>query len=289
MGIRKPVVAGQFYPSDRKELVSAIKESFTSKFGPGGLPEKRDGGKKVYGCVVPHAGYVFSGAGAAWVYKSIGESAFADTYVILGVNHSGPATCSSKEDWRTPLGVVKCDTEFVDLLFEKEVRVDDEAHRYEHSIEVQLPFLQFVSSDNADKLRIVPIMIADEAFEKWGRLIKEAAQELGRNIVVICSSDFTHYGPNYGYVPFEDDVEERLRKLDIDAISFIVKPNPASFMEYTEKTKATICGRYGICVLLWLMKYLDKEHKGELLKYYTSGDVVGDHSNAVGYGAVVFR
>jgi AmmeMemoRadiSam system protein B len=220
--VREAVVAGQFYPGGKEELLSSIKESFTSKFGPGSLPEKRGKGK-VYGAISPHAGYVYSGAGNAWVFKEIGEAEFADVYVILGVNHSGPNTCVSDEDWETPLGTVACDKEFVGLLEEKGLAVDNEAHHMEHSIEVQLPFLQFVSKDRINELKIVPIMIADGDFEKWGNIIKDAVKALGRNVVVICSSDFTHYGYNYGFVPFETDVKENMKKLDLGAVNLIEK------------------------------------------------------------------
>ena len=112
MSIRQPIVAGQFYPSGKKELEEAIKQSFLHKFGPGAMPGARSG-KKLYGIISPHAGYFFSGAGNAWVYKEIGEAEFPELYVILGVNHSAQLTCSSDEDWETPSGIVKCDTEFV--------------------------------------------------------------------------------------------------------------------------------------------------------------------------------
>lgn len=284
MGVRKPTVAGQFYPKSAEELEKAIKESFTSRFGPGSMPGKR-GSKKVHGVIAPHAGYPFSGAGAAWAYKEIGEAEFPDTYVILGVNHSGPETCASDEDWETPFGIVKCDKAFVSKLHEQDLLTKNEPHHMEHSIEVQLPFLQSVSKDNADRLKIVPIMISDEQHEKWANKIRKTAEELGRNIVVICSSDFTHYGTDYGYVPFEGDVKQNMEKLDRDAIDLILKKDTYRFFEYMEKTGATICGRYGISVLMALMQ----SKKGELLKYYTSGDVLGEYSNAVGYAAIVFR
>jgi AmmeMemoRadiSam system protein B len=289
MSTRRPIVAGQFYPASKAELEQEIKKSFTHKFGPGALPGKRTN-KKVYGCIAPHAGYFFSGAGAAWVYKEITETEFPDVYIILGVNHSGHKTCSSDEDWETPLGTVKCDTEFVKTLEGKGIPIDTNAHSREHSIEVQLPFLQFVSLDRITKLKVVPIMIADERFDKWGRAIQETAKDLKRRVTIICSSDFTHYGDNYGYVPFENNVKENMAKLDLDAANFITKPNPKSFIAYTDKTGATICGRCGISTLLWLMKYLfGEEKKGKLLKYYTSGDVLGDYQNAVGYAAIVFK
>ena len=288
MSTRKPLVSGQFYPYGKKELEESIKQSFTNKFGPGALPGARTG-KKLYGVISPHAGYFFSGAGNAWVYKEIGEAEFPELYVILGVNHSAQLTCSSDEDWETPLGIVKCDTEFVKKLQEKGIPIKSKAHQMEHSIEVQLPFLQFVSKDNIDKLRIAPIMIADEHFEKWGLAIKSAIEETKRKVVIICSSDFTHFGNNYDYVPFDTNIKENMRKLDLKAVNFITKPNPKSFFDYTEKTGATICGRYGICTLMWLMKYIKTERKGTLLNYYTSGDVLGDYRNAVGYASIIFK
>lgn len=280
---RKPIVAGQFYPADAKELDDSIKGSFTHKFGPGGLPGKK-GKKKIYGAISPHAGYFYSGAGAAHVFKEIAEAEFPDTYIILGVNHSGPWTCSSDEDWETPLGTARCDTELVKRLEEKGIPIKNIAHHGEHSIEVQLPFLQFVSKDRIKDLRIAPIMVADTKFEKIGKAIQEAVKELGRKAVIICSSDFTHYGFNYGYAPFDEDVKENMEKLDGGAIKLIEKTDPKGFLDYTEKTGATICGKCGISVLLWLMK----GKKAELLKYYTSADIIGDYDHAVGYASIVF-
>jgi AmmeMemoRadiSam system protein B len=175
------------------------------------------------------------------------------------------------------------------LLEKKGIPVLNSEHHTEHSIEVQLPFLQFVSSDRIADVRIAAVMIADSRFEKWGKIIKEAIEETGRKVCVVCSSDFTHYGPNYGYVPFEEDIAANMKKLDTGAVDFILKQDAKGFLEYTEKKEATICGRHGIAVLAWLMKNLAGQKKGELLKYYTSGDVLGNHDNAVGYAAIVFR
>ncbi|HII72516.1 TPA: AmmeMemoRadiSam system protein B [Candidatus Woesearchaeota archaeon] len=284
--MRKPIVAGQFYPRGKEELISSIEESFESEFGPGRLPAKREP-KKLYGAITPHAGYRFSGAGAARVFKEVGESAFPRVYVMIGVNHSGPETCVSDEDWETPLGVVKRDKELVKALAKKGMTIDNEAHHGEHSIEVQLPFLQYISKDHEEELRIVYVMIADDDYERWGKMILDAVEESVKEAVFICSSDFTHYGDNYGYTPFVGDVKQNMEKLDKAAADFIVKKDPAGFLAYTNKTRATICGKYGIAVLLWIMSQIRKP-RGKSIGYYTSGDVLGNYENAVGYASITF-
>ncbi len=281
---RKPYVAGQFYPEDPKELEEALKQSFLHNFGPLNLPGKRGTGN-IAGAIVPHAGYVFSGPGAAHAYKEIGEVEFPDTYIILGVNHNSPITCTSDEEWKTPLGTVKCDLELINKLKEKGIRINNATHQREHSIEVQLPFLQSISKDKISQLKIVPILIADERFTRWGKHIKESIEELDKNVVVICSSDFTHYGYSYGFVPFEKNISENMEKLDLGAIEQIKECNPKGFLEYCDKTGATICGKNGIATLLYLMK----NKKAELLKYYTSGDILGNYDNAVGYASILFK
>ena len=279
---RKPYVAGQFYPEDAKELEEALKQSFLHSFGPLNLPGER-GKEKIAGAIVPHAGYVFSGPGAAHAYKELSEAEFPDTYIILGVNHNSPITCTSDEEWETPLGIVKPDLELIEKLKEKGINVDNDTHAKEHSIEVQLPFLQFISKDK--DLKIVPIMIADDRFMRWGKYIYEAIEELDKNVVIICSSDFTHYGDNYGFIPFEDNISENMKKLDLGAIENIKAYDPEGFLDYCDKTGATICGKHAIATLIWLMK----EKKAELLTYYTSGDVLGSYDNAVGYASILFR
>jgi len=282
--VRKPIVSGQFYPSEELLLRGAVEAAFKEENSPGDVPGSRGTGK-VAGVITPHAGYMFSGAGAAWCFKEIGESAFPDTYVIIGVNHSGPVTCASDEDWETPMGIVKCDKELVSALEEKGLPVDNDQHAHEHSIEVQLPFLQFVSEDKKEDLKIVCIMVADSEHSKWANVISDAVSSLGRSVVYICSSDFTHYGQNYGYVPFEDDVPANLKKLDMGAVEQIKKLDADSFLGFVEEKGATICGRCGIAVLIDLMK----GKKAELLHYYTSGNILGDYGNAVGYASIIFR
>lgn len=287
---RKAVVAGMFYPDDLDKLDKEINRCFTGKFGPGELPvSRRD--KKVIGVVAPHAGYQFSGEGQAWCYKEIGESEEADTYVILGTAHSGFLTAAIDcEDFETPFGIVKIDKEFCSKLVEqKAVQEDKYSHIREHSIEVQLPFLQFVNKDNLNSIQIVPIVVGHETdYESLGKTIVSVAKGLGRRIVVIASSDFTHYGPSYGYIPFEDNVQEKLKELDMDCISWIKKMDAWSFVNHIEEKKMTVCGGRAIAAMIVACKELGCQ-KVRVEQYYSSGEITNDWNNAVGYASIILE
>lgn len=285
--VRTSVVAGMFYEEDKEKLNQQIEKCFMSKFGPKELPSDRN--KRIIGIIAPHAGYSYSGAGQAYSYKELGEAEIADVYIILGTAHMGfPKAALTTESFETPFGVLEVDKEFADKLIEKKAVVSDKyPHVREHSIEVQLPFLQFVNKDR--KFKILPIVVGqDTDYEKLGKVIANISKELNRKIVLICSSDFTHYGANYGFIPFKDNVKENMYKLDKDAIKWIEKFDAWSFLDYIKETGATICGAYAIAVFIEACKALGgKEVK--LLNYYTSGDVVNDYDTAVGYGSLVVR
>jgi hypothetical protein len=287
--IRKPIVAGMFYKEHFEELDKEINYAFKEdKFGPGDLPvKKRD--KEIIGIIAPHAGYVYSGAGQAWCYKEIGESKLADVYVIIGTNHSSIRTCVTKEDFETPFGIVRVNGEFAETLMKHiNIKEDNRVHNNEHSIEVQLPFLQFVNRDYLKQIRIVPIAVSsDIRYEDLARAIVETASELDKKICVICSSDFTHYGINYGYMPFHDKIKENLENLDMGAIKYIKDLDSFGFVNYVEETGATICGYSAIAVFIEIAKLMKASM--EVLHYYTSGDVIKDYSSAVGYGSIVAR
>lgn len=286
--VRKPIVAGQFYSNNFEELNKQINDCFSSKFGPGALPiKKRD--KSIFGIVAPHAGYSCSGPCAAWAYKEIAESKFADLYVILGVGHAVFETCVSLEDWETPFGLVKTDKEFGRKLIEMGIKQDDAAHRQEHSIEVQLPLLQFANRDYLERLKIMPIIVsADRDYKEIAEIIAKAAKELKIDICVIASGDFTHFGFNYGYFPFKDNIKENMSKLDNGAIEHIKGLDAYRFVSYIEEKKATICGKYPVAAMIELSKLFGAK-KARLLDYYTSGDIIGDYGSAVGYGAIVIE
>jgi len=287
--IRQPVMAGHFYEENPKKLEKQIINCFESKFGPGVLPSKRKN-KRIVGVIAPHAGYVFSGPCAVWAYKEIAEAEFPEVYIMLGLSHSGKKSCISLSDWETPLGIVKNDTEFGKLIMKNAgLKNDEQTHLGEHSIEVQLPFLQFASKDRIKDLRICPIIISPGTpYEEIAKGIDKTINQTGKNAVIIASSDFTHYGLNYGFFPFTENIKENMKKFDAKAIEHIKNLDDKGFLKYVFDNDATICGAYPIAALLSLAKYFDAK-KAILQHYYTSGDIINDYSSAVGYASIILE
>jgi len=259
--MRRPAVAGQFYPGTEGELRRLI----------GQLAPKRAKEKiKACGVVVPHAGYIYSGAVAADVYASIEG---AQTFVLLGPSHymTGSAVAVSGESWSTPLGVVDIDSELVKRL-DGIIDHDEAAHRNEHSIEVQVPFLQHFFRD----FRIVPIAIGMQDYDT----VKEVAVELIRvlegydkSVVIVASRDFTHY----------EDVAVAKKK-DSTLIKDIERLDVPGLYDDIYRMEATCCG-YGPISAMIMACAARGAKKGELIRYATSGDVTGDRQ-VVGYAGI---
>jgi len=298
--MRKPIVAGQFYDATKTELIRQLESCFKHNLGPG-MPRVPVKEEKIYGIISPHAGYIYSGPCASYSYKELAElnkTSFPETFIILGPNHQGAGNslfALSLENFETPLGVVSNDTEFGAKLIEKTSHLglenDEQAHQYEHSLEVQLPFLQFISGLVKKQPMIVPIIISTQEYDKClalGRKIAEIAQEMNKNICVVASSDMTHYGVNYGFLPFphNQETKTKLKELDRKSINHILKLNSDSF--YKEAIKTTICGTTAIVTAIEACKVLGSK-KANFLKYYTSGDILKDYTNAVGYASLVFK
>jgi hypothetical protein len=260
--MRRPAVAGQFYPGNERDLKDLIK-----KLAPEHPPSKI----KACGVVVPHAGYIYSGGVAADVYASIEG---APTFIILGPNHYmyGSAVALSTDEWRTPLGSVQADKEFIDLLPIGIIDRDELAHRSEHSIEVQIPFLQYFFKG----FKIVPIAIGLQDYDT----VKEVASEIAaaikkfdKRVVIIASSDFTHY----------EDVDVARRK-DSSLIKHIEKLDVVGFYDELYRINATACG-FGPIGAMMLACRERGSKEGKLLKYATSGDITGDRQ-VVGYAGI---
>ncbi len=272
--VRKPAVAGQFYPRNEKKLRESIKECFNHELGPGSLPSEEGDDRMIDGLICPHAGYVFSGPVAAHSYRALVEDGIPETVIILGPNHHGMGAgiAVANEDHETPLGEVKIDRETVDSLVQGDdlLQIDDLAHRREHSLEVQLPFLQFFS----DSFKIVPICCSKQDFKsakKVGEKIKEVTE--GKDSLVIASTDFSHYV-----------LKKNAEKKDNKAIDRILADDPKGLFDRVQKENISMCG-YGPVVSMMIGS---RGKEGKLLKYATSGDVT-DQKEVVGYAAIAFR
>ena len=287
--IRNAAVAGQFYPGNEKSLQQQIEECFLDKRGIGTIPSIKKIGNNLKGLVVPHAGFVYSGAIASHAYARLAEQGFADTFIILGPNHTGIGTGVSvmtEGAWKTPFGTVPIDSSLAQTISTGIIDRDASAHTYEHSIEVQLPFLQYIARGRKfDFVPVCMIMQDYETIQEVGDILTKASQKSKKNIVLIASSDFSHAGFNYQSTPPKGmRVDNYAEKQDALAIEKILSLDPKGLIQTVEEHTITMCGYGPVAAMLFAAKKLGAT-KAELLKYGTSYEV-HPGSSCVGYGAI---
>ena len=287
--MRYPAVAGGFYERSRDALVRQIKECYTHPLGPGRVPDVRRGERRLVGLVVPHAGYMYSGPVAAHSYAALAADGWPRSFVILGPNHHGQGAplALTKHDWQTPLGTVTIDVDLHAALSKPPLEEDILAHRDEHSIEVQLPFLQSLH----DAVSFVPICMAFQEYEvaaEVGELVADAVK--GRDAVLIASSDFTHVGPQYLQLPPRGmSAPDFAKEQDSKAIEMILALDAKRFTAKVAQAEISMCGYGPVAAMLTAAKRLGAD-RVKLLRYATSSDVSRDSHMAVGYGAIaVYR
>ncbi len=271
--IRKPAVAGQFYPDQEGELSRMLDKLLADS--------KAEVVAEGIAFVAPHAGYAYSGAIAAHTYAAL-RSAHSkrkfDSLVVIGPNHTGYGSpiAVSMDDWQTPLGVVKNDIELSKLIASMpDMSADDIAHGFEHSVEVQLPFMQKTLPGVSSSF----ICMGDQSYKASVGLtnaITVAAKRLGRRMAVIASSDFNHY-----------ESAEIAKKKDMPAIDAILKLDAENFHEIIRRNEDSACG-YGPITVAALFARRNGAKKGELLKYGNSGDATNDYKSVVAYASIVF-
>jgi len=276
MRIRKPAVSGMFYAGTATELEEQIEWCYKHQLGPGVIPEVNDEGpREIVAIIVPHAGYYYSGPVAAHAYKALADDGVFVTAVILGPNHTGygsPVSLWVQGTWTTPLGEVEIDEELSQRLLGKVIKADETAHTHEHSIEVQLPWLQHLYGN----VKVAPITMLAQDLET-ARMVGKAISRAGDNIVIIASSDFTHYEPHSVAMQKDKSVIEAIVDLDEEKL-----------YQRVENLNCTMCGCGPVASAIVAAKEMKAKSAG-LLKYATSGDTSGDFSRVVGYGAIVIR
>ena len=276
---RSPAVAGQFYPSDPARLIRMIEWAF-KYVGFSGIPEPNiQGPRKIRGLMVPHAGYMYSGPTAARAYQTLAKDGAPETFIIIGPNHVGLGGAISimKEGvWETPLGEVEIDSEISAMIGEQCELIEENpvAHRFEHSIEVQIPFLQAIYGN---RFKIVPIvMLAQDlkTSKRLGEAISSVISATKKNVVVIASSDLTHYEPQVEANRKDSLVLNSIERLDEEDVYRKV-------VEFG----ISMCG-YGPVITMIVSSKLLGGEKAVILDYRTSGDITGDYSAVVGYASV---
>lgn len=265
--IRRPAVAGQFYPDEKRTLKEMVK-GFISD------------GERVdaLGVVAPHAGFVYSGRVAGRVYSKVKER---PTVIILGVNHRGrgrPFAIVKEGIWETPLGGVEVETQFAETLLASSdyLEEDEDAHQFEHSLEVQLPFLQVCFRN---PFRIVPICISHydvKSYQALGREIASKIEDPGQ-VLIIASTDLTHY-----------ESQQEARRKDEEVISAILHLDEEDLFSKTQRFNISMCGYAPTITMLASTKALGAR-EAELVEYMTSGDVSGDYGSVVGYAGMIIK
>jgi AmmeMemoRadiSam system protein B len=264
--IREPVVSGKFYPQDPRELTELI-ESFV---------EKEPAKLSAQAAILPHAGYIYSGKVAV---KTVGKIIGRKRVVILGPNHTGYGKDFGvwpKGAWRTPFGEIAIDEEITDnILSSGDFIVKDElCHKFEHSIEVELPILQYFFKD----FKFVPICcsISDlRTYEKVSNQLNAALRKIKDEVLIVVSTDMTHYEP-----------DATVRKKDRQALEEIINFNADGLNQKVRKENISMCGIAPVSILLSFIKSLNVR-KAQVILYQTSGDSSNDFSSVVGYAGIV--
>jgi hypothetical protein len=285
LGIRKPYFAGQFYDDNevnlRKYLIGIVQKELSTE-------RTSD---HIRALILPHAGYRFSAQTAIKTLLRTINGNYSKILVIAP-SHRIPfqgIAMSEFDTYRTPLGDIPVDMDNVSNIVGSEndyIAYMSDAHEKEHSLEVQLPLLQHFFKD----FELIPIIngLIDEASARSiATVLKDWWRE---DILWVISSDFTHYGRSFNYVPFSKGIKERLRLLDLGAIKLIVNKDMHGFCKYLDQTGATICGCGAIQILMAVLELVDNadNNAAELVHYTTSGDFTSDYSKCVSYAGITF-
>jgi hypothetical protein len=264
--IRQPSVAGQFYSGSRRELTAEVSRYVTTESGK----------RFAKGIVSPHAGLIYSGHVAGAVYSGI---EFPETFVLIGPNHTGMGmnvSIMSGGAWSIPTGELAIDSDLAEAIKKGSglIREDHAAHRFEHSLEVQLPFIVHLNQD----VRIVPILMMSDSLNvcrEVGIAVAGAIEKSGRAVTIIASSDMSHY------------VDDRTaRKRDRRAIDRILDLDPEGLYNTVMTEKITMCGVIPVTTMLYAALESGAQ-KAELVRYATSGEVSGDFDYVVGYAGII--
>ena len=280
--IREPAVAGRFYEADADLLKGQIDDCFRHKLGATASPAPVQG--RLAGFIAPHAGYMFSGPVASHAFERLSrENPLPQTIILLGPKHTyygAEFSVSAASAWKTPLGTLEVDVALRDRMLSavKTLKADNDAHAMEHSIEVQLPFIQYFTTNRP---RILPIALHYSTFQVIEKLASDIAAvllaEKEQHIMLIASSDFSH-----------DTPREEAYRLDREVVDRILALDTEGFYRLIVEEDRSVCGLMPITALLIILAQIGQNINASLLKYATSMDIMR-HDRGVGYASIIFE
>jgi AmmeMemoRadiSam system protein B len=274
--VRAPAVAGAFYEADPARLRSQVEWCFDHRIGPQARPRPW-GHRRVIGLVVPHAGLMYSGPVAAHAYLCLAGSVAPEVVVIVGPDHYGlgsPIAVAPHRAWRTPLGEVRVDHPAKTALAERGLAQDGRGHAHEHSVEVQLPFLQYLGYGGC----VIPVVMAAQDRATVRRLADAlAAVGAGLAVTLVASTDLSHYLPH-----------ERAVAADRPILDALLAGDGEMLLEVVARQRLTMCGAGPAAAVLEACRRLGAT-SFRLLRYATSGDTGGGYDSVVGYAAAALE
>ncbi len=293
MKVRKPAAFGFYETIDKDNLIKQLETCFLEDFGPGNLPSvgEKVGERSILSIVSPHAGYYYSGQIAAQGFYALASEGKPDIIVIIGPSHYGwpGVALMSSGFWESPLGLTEIDTDLARAIQGKSVVIseEDRPHRSEHSLEVELPFLQYIFG--AESFKIVPIAMGFMDYttsKEVGEGVASAIKESEKDVIIVTSTDLTHYGAMYGYAPIGtspiEKVIEWVHETDGEIITTIESLDAESLIDLVINEGFTMCGCAPVASGIIAAKALGAT-KGRTLKYATSYDIRGSKEAIVGY------
>lgn len=277
----EPQVAGRFYPGDEAALKNQITAFFKN------VPSQAPKGTPI-AIISPHAGYQYSGQVAAYGYNAIKDRKF-DRVIILALKHQlglkriKGISVSSAKNFKTPLGLIPVDREACDQLLKASnlFGTFENAFKEEHSLETQLPFLQMTLKD----FKIIPLIVCILTKDDFEPIVNAIKPLISDSTLIVASSDFTHYGENYGFLPFKNDIEKNIHKYDYGLFEKVLTKDFEGLRAYRQYSQINACGILPIALLL---KLLPGDAQGEILNYDTSGRQLNNFSSSVSYASILF-
>ncbi|MFW5865539.1 MAG: AmmeMemoRadiSam system protein B [Nanoarchaeota archaeon] len=291
----RPLIANKtHYPNGITLLDSMFEKMFTHEKGPGALPMKHSAGitesksgreQPPKAIIAPHASYELAGPCMAWSYAFLAQHQRPDLYIIIGRAQKSTQEGLSLETFQTPYGEVRVDQEFARALLEKgHIMQNDKAHREESVIEIQLPFLQYINKPRIEKVKILPVLLNPESDVKELSVdIKETLLDQDKTAVFVFVSNMTSYGRNFKFVPFTEDVENNISKLDNDLFKAIKEYDKTTFFSTVKETMVPLSGYSAFRLFFKLFR----PQRIDLEQYYMSGEMNGDYSATVSFASMV--